>query len=135
MTGPWDALSNRATLYPPDADDLIFLDGVALALAASVATEAFPGVEAGGEYAMENAGLADAGVLAFMEAVRSEMDVINSVLDGRLEDGLVLDRGQRNSLRTLCFLLLGRPLAKTDPMRFPERLLDALGPWYEPEAA
>jgi hypothetical protein len=133
MTAAPTTLANTNAPYTPDANDLIVLDGVALGIAAAVVAEAYPGVEAGGDNMMRNAEMDRELALRFLQAVRQELEVSNLIADSRLQDGVTLDRAGRNALRSMCFLLLGRPLAKTDPLRLPERLLEAIGPFYEPE--
>ena len=132
VTGP--LLSNSAALLQPDENDCIVLRGVVGGLAAAVGAEAFPGVAAGIDAAVEHWGhepepVADA--LRYLEALKQEFVVLIAIgSPGETS----LDRAGRNALRTICHLLLARPLAFTAALRYAEQLLEAIGPWYEPAA-
>lgn len=126
-------LSNASAPYQPDADDLIWLNDVVLGLARVVAVLASPAIEAGAEAVMDSTtpAAADAETIDVLRHTRRRLDLADRLAAAVLGDVVSLDRTERNDLRSIAHMTLGAAWAPQEPTRIPERLLEALGPWFE----
>ena len=131
-----DDLVNADALLEVDDAGLVYIDGPSLLLAAAISTAASNLLgEAGGVLVTAGHGSDDPegdGIVGAIRHLRYRMDQCRALSDAETGDVFVLTRDDRNELRRLAHLIASQPnYPANDPARLPERLLHALGPWFE----